>query len=130
MKITCKTNDLSSLVNKKLRGFAFMQDEKGIVALTPGQKYTIYGRKENIFGGFFFVVQDDETLPWWMPEGLFEEVEFTPPPEWKTEEYPSDYGGTAIESAPEIYSGHEIDIEDSTPEGYKAFDIMKKMVKD
>jgi hypothetical protein len=126
MQVICKTNDLSTL-HKELLKFAFMQDEKGIVPLTPGQKYTVYGRKENRFGEFVFVVGDDEKLPWWMPKGLFEEVEVTLAPHWKTEKYPSAYGGTEVVSAPTLYFNHEDDIEDGTKAGYEAFAAIQKL---
>lgn len=128
MKATCKTNNLHETA-KDLLHFAFMQDKEGVVPLTPGQTYDVYGIKKNRFGIFLFVVGDGETLPWWMPAALFEPVTEPTPDHWKTDTYPSVYDGEEVVTAPEVYFGNEDNIEDGTKKGYRAFAQMRELAR-
>lgn len=65
--ITCLNNNLK-LLNNKLHKFAFSQDKDGIVDLTIGKKYPVYGYKTNRYGKFLLVPTDtiNTLTPWWM----------------------------------------------------------------
>lgn len=120
IQVICKHNTIQ-ILHPELQRFAFRQDQDGIVPLTVGIEYEIFGVKENALGKFYLTLTDDEDLPWWMPAPFFHETNDQLPEKWKREEYKNVYGHNEVVVADADYFGHEDDIEDGTAAGYSAF---------
>jgi hypothetical protein len=126
MLIKCKNNQLVSLP-EKLHEFALSQDEAGLLDITPGKTYPVYGIRENNLGRFYLTMTDTQyfTTPWWMPAALYDVVDDKVPSSW-TKVTDHGYFGKFTVLAPAIYHEHEVDIEDGTPVGHEVFDKMQK----
>jgi len=125
MKILCKSNNLNT-ISEKLKKFAFSQNEDGIVDLTVGKTYDVFGVKTNKLGKFYLILTDisNTKLPWWMPSELFDEVDTSIPASWGTDTWKG-YGKEIVQADP-IYFNATLDIEDGTSKGHEAFKIMKE----
>lgn len=125
ISITCKSNHISFL-KKSLQKLAFTQDEQGNLDLTIGKAYTVYGYKQNKYGGFVLVLTDSihTSTPWWMPTDLFESVPKSLPTSWEHREF-----GHLIRThiwAPAIYFSGMEEVEDGTTKGIDIFAKMKE----
>jgi hypothetical protein len=122
--VRCISNDLKEL-DKKLTRFAFHQDESGVTDLTVGKEYKAYGKRKNKLGSFFFIVTDDDKLPWWMPAAFFEIEDENHPDNWVEEKFNARYGKASVLASPEYHASNSEDIEDGSLEGFRIFDKMK-----
>ena len=127
MEIRCVTNSLAVLP-KKLKKYAFTQDENGQVDLTIGRKYKIFGYMKQ--GDMERVLVLTDTIhantPWWMPVeffGVSKEVIKSLPKHWLSKKFGR--VNKQIVIAPELYFGHELSIEDATDEGIEVFNIIR-----
>lgn len=126
MKAKCIYNDVAHL-SKKLQKFALTQDDKGIVDLTVGLEYKVYGIRKNKLGTFLLVLTDSihSDLPWWMPQTFFEDLDFsTLPTSWQ-KIYWKGYGKEEVIAHPAYHDAME-DVEDGTNNGYEVFEEMKR----
>lgn len=126
MIVKCKTSKLSDLP-KDLQDFAFTQDNDGVLDITVGKEYRVYGIQKNDLGKFYLVLTDSIhfQLPWWMPASLYEVLDSRTPDTWKKETVIGNYGENEV-IAPSAYFGHEEDIEDGESAGYEAFEAMSR----
>jgi len=124
--VKCKTNKLATLP-KRLQKFAFTQNEQGILDLTPGKFYTVFGVRRSRNETFYLTLTDsiNTKLPWWMPGRLFSNPDTDPPQHWVRRRRRGWFHTDEI-LAPAPYHGHENDVEDGTPAGYEAFEKMKQ----
>jgi hypothetical protein len=120
-------NDINKL-DKELSNFAFHQNSTGIVDLTIGKQYTVYGIRKNKMGVFYWVITDidSDELPWWMPAKFFKVVDDKIPPGWKMDSWEG-YGNESMTANPVSFDKTNA-IEDGDPEGYEAFQVMKHEV--
>jgi hypothetical protein len=118
-------NNIKTLTTD-LQQFAFGQDEKGVVDLTVGKTYKVYGTRNNKFGRFYLVLTDtvNTKLPWWMAADFFQVIDDKIPPNWETDSWDG-YGRETVEANP-IYFNASADIEDGTQKGYEVFAVMKR----
>ena len=124
MRIKCIHN-LSSDLPEALQDYAFTQDQHGTLDISVGQEYQVFGiRNSSDLGKLYLTSTNSRSLPWWMPESLYEVVDDTMPSTW-TEVIETHEGIKSNVVAPPIYHGHEEDIADSTPEGHKIFQQMQ-----
>ena len=129
MIVICKSNKLSELSNfEKISKFAFDQESDSVVQLTIGDEYLVYGVRKNNLGEFYLVVRDNESLPWWMPVGLFTVKVSKVPVSWSVDRW-TGYGKETVKSNSIYFDAYE-DIEDGTPIGYETFAKMKQEVED
>lgn len=122
MKTNCLYNT-HEVLSKEVRGFAYPEEEDGLLDLSIGSDYDVYGVRINDLGTFYLLVTDSSDLPWWMPAALFKELAASVPDSWVTRQSEG-YGSESISASP-AYFGHEEDIEDGTDDGYAAFALMK-----
>ncbi|MGA3129136.1 MAG: hypothetical protein ABSD13_20790 [Candidatus Korobacteraceae bacterium] len=125
MKVRALHNDLNKL-DPSLQNYAYGQGSSGIVDLTEGKEYTVYGTRDNKLGKFYFVLTDEinTKLPWWMPAGFFEVVNTKMPDSWKNHSWDG-YGKETIKADP-IYFDANLEFEDRTQKGFEIFDKMRK----
>ncbi len=127
MIVKCRANNITGLP-KKLQEFFFRQDSRtGLIDITPGKNYQVYGIQESDLGKFYLVMDDVRDLPWWMPASLYAVIDERIPHSWETMVEHGDFGMTTT-TAPRAFHGHEVDIIDSTPQGYRAFERMRREV--
>lgn len=126
MKVICKHNQLDK-VPKNLRKYAFTQDSKGQLDITPGKEYSVYGVRTNKGQKFYLVNTDSSKLvyPWWMPSELYDTVDDSMPNKWTTKKHGSLFGRDII-TAPPAYHGNENAIED----GEASKEILESIIKD
>jgi len=124
MKTIC-THTQITVLPKKIRRFAFTQDDNGKVDLTLNKSYEIYGIRRNRYGTFYLVLTDSihHNLPWWLPDTFFEKPDSPAPSSWVTKTFGRIRKETYITS-PFYFDAIE-DIEDGTPKGREAFEKMK-----
>jgi len=123
MQVTCQTNTIT-ILPRKLQGFAFTQNDKGVVDLTQNKKYIVFGLRKNKQGTFYLILTDSihNALPWWMPAGFFTQPEGATPKSWQTRTW-GRFSKDIIQSHP-VYFDVIDDIEDGTQKGAEAFCIM------
>lgn len=125
MLVRCNMNEIG-LLGKKLSKMAFTQDNAGIVDLTIGKDYEVYGVRTNKLGKFYLVLTDriHSTLPWWMPETFFEMRNSVVPETWAETSWRG-YGKEIIIAHPAYFDAME-DVEDGTEKGHRVFSLMRK----
>lgn len=84
MIVKCITNNISHLP-KKFQRFAFTQDENGVLDISIGAHYVVYGRELRKGAWFYLVHTDSMNVAgyWWMPASLYEVVDETEPSGWQ-----------------------------------------------
>ena len=112
-------------LSKDARNFAFTQNEKGIVNLTVGNEYQVFGIRKNKFGTFYLVLTDtvNAETPWWMPAEFFESIAEDLPTDWQQMQWKG-YGKEQVLANPIYFDAME-DIEDATERGKEVFSKMK-----
>ena len=125
MKVKCKSSSTTVLPTKQ-RNYAFTQNDQGVVDLTPGREYEVYGLRANQEGKFYLVLTDTihNNLPWWMPEGFFDNTEEEIPSLWIQREW-GKINKDRITSSPQYFDAID-DIEDGTEKGHQVFEKMKQ----
>ncbi|MDB5178272.1 MAG: hypothetical protein JWN01_215 [Patescibacteria group bacterium] len=129
MRIKCIHNSLTDLP-EELQGFAFSQiSGETQLDITPGKEYDVYGVRENDLGKFYLVLTDKiyTKMPWFMPASLYEVTDNSVPKSWVEKTDQGDFG-KEHRLAPDIYFGHEEDIEDGTDLGYEVFQKMRQEI--
>jgi hypothetical protein len=127
MKVRCIDNQIVHL-DKKLQQFAFAQDDQGVVDLSVGQEYDVYGVRENKNGIFYLILTDTihDKLPWWMPARFFEVADNRRPNSWESKSW-GRISKDTITTHPAYFDAID-DVEDGTPKGYKVFKQMQETV--
>lgn len=122
MQVICIQDDINILPEKQ-RKYAFTQDENGKLNLTVGRNYAVYGIAAKKESHFYYIVADDDELPWWIPVDFFTIVDNEKPTSW-CEMKRKD--GTLTVTADALFEDYAEDIEDGTGKGYSAFQKMRK----
>ena len=91
MKVKCKYNEQNKLP-ENIRNFAYIQVDEHLLPLTIGKAYELYGIQISSLGKFYFVVPDENNMPWWMPAILFEDEKVEPLDIWYHENGEGGYG--------------------------------------
>lgn len=84
MIIKCIANNINNLP-ESLREFAFTQNDEGILDISIGKHYAVYG-KEQRDGRWFYLVHtdtDNTASYWWMPADLYEVTGAAEPEQWQ-----------------------------------------------
>jgi hypothetical protein len=124
MQVVCQTNKITALP-KKIQRFAFTQNDRGVVDLTEGETYEVFGVRRNKQGTFYLVLTNSihNTLPWWMPAAFFGESQGDTPAIWQTRSWGT-FSKDTITSHPAYFDAID-DIEDGTPKGHDVFKAMR-----
>lgn len=111
MKVICKNNTEQYIANN-LRKYAYTQDHNGILDITPGKEYQVFGVRH--LGKYKFFLVNTDTIhseyPWWMPATLYEISDDTVPRRWTRKTRGMFRKDTIL--APPAYHGNKNAIED------------------
>jgi len=128
--VECTSNNIEDVGSDDLKEFAFTQDPHGVLDVTRGGMYVVYGIRENKLGKFYLILTDTihTSVPWWMPASLFRVANNALPASWGKYKWHGDYGGEVIQADP-IYFDAQEDVEDGTLRGQQIFDVMRKRLE-